>query len=92
MPFTLGVGAECQHELVVGKLITVPSDREVPLVLDAVKRALVPASAELDRGLLQPEPADSLGLERLVDAHRQVDELQLGREDRDLEQISAQRM
>jgi len=35
----------------------------VPLVLDAVECPLVPASAELGGGLLQPEAADSLGLD-----------------------------
>jgi hypothetical protein len=46
---------------------------------------------ELGGGVLEPEAADPLGLERLVDAHRQVDELELGREDRDVEQIGGER-
>ena len=91
MPFPLGVGAEGEHEHVVRNLVAVPGDHAVALGLDAVQRRLVPASAELGGGFLQPEAADSLGLERLIDAHRQVDELELGREDRDVEEIGGQR-
>ena len=92
VPLPLGVGAEGEHEHVVRNLVAVPSDHAVAVGLDAVQRRLVPAGAELGGGFLQPEAADSLGFERLIDAHRQVDELELGREDGDVEQIGGQRM
>ena len=56
-------------------------------VLNAVKRATVPASVELGRGVLQPDAARTLALERLVDGHRAIDELQFRREDRDVDPI-----
>ena len=59
-------------------------------VLNAVKRAMVPASVELGRGVLQPDAARTLALERLVDGHRAIDELQLRREDRDVDPIRSQ--
>jgi hypothetical protein len=91
VPFLLGVGAEGEHKHVVPHLVAVAGDHAVALGLDAVQRPVVPPSAELSGGVLQPEAADSLGLERLIDAHRQVDELELGRENRDVEAIGGQR-
>jgi hypothetical protein len=43
--------------------------------LDAVEGSPVPASTEFSRGVLESEAAGALGLGRLVDRHRVVDEL-----------------
>jgi len=60
-------------------------------VLHLVECSTVPASAELGRDVLKPEAAPALGLERLLDRHPAVDELQLRRHDRDLDAICGQR-
>ena len=51
----------------------------------------MPASTQLGGGVLQPEAACALDLERLIDGHRAIDELQLGREQRDVDAIRRQR-
>ena len=61
------------------------------MVLDAVESSMVPVSAQLGRGVLQPEAAPALDLERLFDRHREIDELQLGGEDRDVDAITGER-
>ena len=61
-------------------------------MLDAVERSPVPGGAELRRGVLQPEPASALDLERLLDGHREIDELELWREQGELDAIRGQRM
>jgi hypothetical protein len=68
-------------EHVVGALVAILADGAVLAVLDAVESSMVPSSAQLGRGVLQPEAAPALDLERLFDRHRQVDELQLGGEE-----------
>ena len=90
-PFAVGVGADGEHEHVVGERVAVLGDHAVLFVLDAVKRAMVPASVEFGRGVLQPDAARTLALERLVDGHRAIDELQLRREDRDVDPICSKR-
>ena len=91
MPLALGVGTEGEHEPVVRQLVTILGDHAVLSVLHAVKSSTVPPGAELGRGVLQPEAAHALGLERLLGGHRAIDELQLRRQDRNVDAISSQR-
>jgi hypothetical protein len=72
------------------KRVAVLGDCPVLRVLDAVKRAAVPAGAEPGHRLPKPQPAHALRLEGLIHGHRAVDEPQLGRDDRDLDAISGQ--
>ena len=91
LPLAVRPRAHGEHEHVVGQLVAILGDAAALFVLDAVKRATVPASAELGRRVLQPDAAHALRLERLIDGHRAVDEPQLGRDDRDVDAIAGQR-
>jgi hypothetical protein len=91
LPLALGVGAEREHQLVIGKLVTISGDHTAPIALHTVERSTAPACTELGRSVLQPEATRALDLERLIDGHRAIDELQLGGEERDVDAISGQR-
>jgi hypothetical protein len=67
-----------------------PGHPPPPRVLDSVKSAAMPSSADLDRNVLEPDAARALVLERLIDGHRAVDEPKLGRDDRYVDAISCE--
>src|SRR6185437_5665245 len=92
MPLALGVGPHGKHQHVVGDLLTILGDYELLSGIDALKSSAVPGSAGFGGGVLKPQAACALRLERLVDGHRMVDELQLRRKESELHAIAGQHM